>query len=452
MKVFKSTKPVQDERFQRGCEKLREYKEGKGGLITKMDMNSEISKICSEICEENDKNINGFMEFFEADSNKDYEKKLKEKLNDYIKQIDKPAFRKETGVVDSVKDICKNVIVAFDAAKVGNIEEAEEILEMILKDYKELRFAVTKLNERYAFRGLAPFDELQPDWYPKEAYDRMMSGELIFFRARMVNESETIQEEKEINYLPYSMRNLSNDMRFSSKGKVCLYLGTTSYVCSKECRWDKKKKLYVSSFQFNEKGKNLKILNLVVLQSLLNGMIVMLESGECYKELYNSMIKVFPLVIATMFTVHTPDKERKECGEKVKYEYLLSQVLMNVLQKVEIDGVAYLSRQGKDEFEYPQMVCLAIPVNDINEQDEYGELINDFVMTSPVLYNACINADIYKRRSYINEKYPKYLKDEQRENFNAKVDYEGQTVFYQDTPYSKFDDYLINQVHRKFVY
>ena len=30
MKVFKSTKPVQDELFQRGCEKLREYKEGKG--------------------------------------------------------------------------------------------------------------------------------------------------------------------------------------------------------------------------------------------------------------------------------------------------------------------------------------------------------------------------------------------------------------------------------------
>ena len=29
MKVFKSTKPVQDERFQRGCEKLMEYKEGK---------------------------------------------------------------------------------------------------------------------------------------------------------------------------------------------------------------------------------------------------------------------------------------------------------------------------------------------------------------------------------------------------------------------------------------
>lgn len=30
MRVFKSTKPVQDEQFQRGCEKLREYKEGKG--------------------------------------------------------------------------------------------------------------------------------------------------------------------------------------------------------------------------------------------------------------------------------------------------------------------------------------------------------------------------------------------------------------------------------------
>ena len=30
MRVFKSTKPVQDERFQKVCEKLREYKEGKG--------------------------------------------------------------------------------------------------------------------------------------------------------------------------------------------------------------------------------------------------------------------------------------------------------------------------------------------------------------------------------------------------------------------------------------
>lgn len=30
MKVFKSTTPVQDDRFQRVCEKLREYKEGKG--------------------------------------------------------------------------------------------------------------------------------------------------------------------------------------------------------------------------------------------------------------------------------------------------------------------------------------------------------------------------------------------------------------------------------------
>ena len=30
MKVFKSTEPVQDERFERVCSKLREYKQGKG--------------------------------------------------------------------------------------------------------------------------------------------------------------------------------------------------------------------------------------------------------------------------------------------------------------------------------------------------------------------------------------------------------------------------------------
>ncbi len=41
---------------------------------------------------------------------------------------------------------------------------------------------------------------------------------------------------------------------------------------------------------------------------------------------------------------------------------------MNVLHKEGIDGIAYLSRQGTDDFQYPQMVCLAIPVTDINSR------------------------------------------------------------------------------------
>ena len=233
-------------------------------------------------------------------------------------------------------------------------------------------------------------------------------------------------------------------------GKVCLYLGGTSYICSKESRWNGKDHLYLASFKFNEKGKKLKILNLVVLQALLNGMIPRPGDNCKRKELHNAMIRVFPLVIATMFTVQTSGKERERNGEEFKAEYLLSQILMNAIQKVGIDGVAYLSRQGKNDFQYPQMVCLAILVTDTNEKDEYGRLIHDYVMTKPVLIHSFEKNDQqknYQKKSYINENYPPYQKSLQIENYTSKVECDGQTMFYQDTTFSKMDDYLVNQIH-----
>ena len=127
---------------------------------------------------------------------------------------------------------------------------------------------------------------------------------------------------------------------------------------------------------------------------------------------------------------------------------------MNVLQKEGIDGVAYLSRQGNDDFQYPQMVCLAIPVTNINSEDEYGDLIKCYEMTIPVLFSEFDENMHFEKKSYINEKWPTHLKYElcegERENYSAKVDYEGEEVFYQETPFSRMDDYLVNQDHMKF--
>lgn len=405
----------------------------------------EINEIREKIYREKDKNINGLMIPFIAESNEDYENKLKEKLDLFIKQIDRPAFRKEGTLVKDVKDTCKKVLEAFDEAKNGRCERAEEIVAEILTDYKQYPFAVSELDKSYAFRGIAPFEELRQDWVAKEEYEAMLDGELNFFRARVVGAEETICDLDEINYLSYSKRDRAKDLRFSSNGKVCLYLGVTSYVCSKESRWNGKDHLYLSSFKFNEKGKKLKILNLVVLQALLNGMISRPGDNCKHKELHNAMIRVFPLVIATMFTVQTTDKERENNGEEFKAEYLLSQILMNAIQKVGIDGVAYLSRQGKNDFQYPQMVCLAIPVTDTNEKEEYGKLIHDYVMTKPFLFNS-FEKD-YQKKSYINESYPPYQKSLRIENYTSKVECDGQTMFYQDTMFSKMDDYLVNQIH-----
>lgn len=112
----------------------------------------EINKIRDKIYGEIDKNINGLMIPFIAESNEDYENKLKEKLDLFIKQIDRPAFRKEGTLVKDVKDTC---------------------------------------NKNYAFRGIAPFEELRQDWVAKEEYEAMLDGELNFFRARVVGAEET---------------------------------------------------------------------------------------------------------------------------------------------------------------------------------------------------------------------------------------------------------------------
>ena len=410
---------------------------------------SDFKKFMDEVHRMNDKCVNGFGTPFEADSNEDYECKLRNRLDEFVKEIDKPAIKREGILPQDIKIICEKVISAFEAAKTGNLKESENVLAEILEDYKKIPFAVSELDKNYAFRGIAPFGELRQKWAPEEQYDTMLEGDLNFFRARIVKEDQESQERKDINYLPYSKQDLAQDMRFSSRGKICLYLGTTSYVCSRECRWDKKGKLYLASFKFNEKGKKLKILNLVVTERLLNGLSALMETKKQMGELWKTLIRVFPLMIATAFTIRTSE-EREH-----KYEYLLSQVLINVLQKVGIDGVAYLSRQGKNDLQYPQMVCLAIPVTDVDPENEYGSLIRNFSMTCPVLYDESFND--YKtdgKKSYINEKYPKdpeYPEFEscKRDNTTAQIEYDGKTVFYEDTVFSKLDNYLVNQVHEE---
>lgn len=417
-------------------------------------INSPLGDEIRKDYETKEKGINGFQMPFVAINNEDYRSKLKEKLEAFIREIDRPAFRNEGNLVEDVKKICQKIIEALDAIKAGQNKKAENLITDILEEYKKYPFAVSELDKSYAFRGVAPFEELRASYLDNAFYENMSRSELSFYRARIVGAEEEIHDIKDINYLPYSMRDLSKDMRFSSKGKVCFYLGTTSYVCSKECRWNKKDPLYLSGIEFNKKGKQLKILNLVVLESLMNGLNSLIQiKPEADKkgltELHNAMIRIFPLAIATMFTIQTPDEERKTVHKETsKDEYLLSQVLMNVLNQDGIDGVAYLSRQGNDDLQYPQMVCLAIPVQNMSDTNEYGDLIDCYSMTKPVLFNELEDYSSLKnceKRSYINEIYPKYYRESGLENINAKVQYEGLIVFYQDLPFSKADDFIVNQ-------
>ena len=87
-------------------------------------------------------------------------------------------------------------------------------------------------------------------------------------------------------------------------------------------------------------------------------------------ELQLSMLKIFPPVIATSFTLEND-------GNDCKYHYLLSQSLMRVPNRHGIDGIAYLSTKVNNEFQFPQGVNLTIPATDISNNRIYSQNLKD---------------------------------------------------------------------------
>lgn len=387
-----------------------------------------------------DKKIKDFQLPIIVKDNYEYISVLNEKISEFKDMVSQEAFSSEIGLGEEVNDNCDLIISAIQDLIIGGTEDADNKVKKLLLKYMENEFAVSELDKSYAFRGLSVYKGLHPLCTNEDFYKEMLETELSFFRARVVDKITELSDIRDIISLPFSKRNLSKDLRFSAENEICLYLGVTSYVCSLECGYDieenKEQDIYLSAFRFNSQGKKLKILNLVVSESLITGMRNL--NKNIARNLWNDLIKIFPLILATSFTVDDKDEKRK------KYEYLLSQSIIRVIKGLGIDGVAYLSRRGENDFQYPHGVNLAIPMNDIRESKEYSDLYNHISCTKPVLVGDTIYQWNGNERSYINQCYSKY-KCGTQENFGSKINYNGNMVFYGETPYSMIDDYLLNQ-------
>lgn len=176
---------------------------------------------------------------------------------------------------------------------------------------------------------------------------------------------------------------------------------------------------------------------MTISQALINGIYDRnLDCNNIIKsKLQNAMLKIFPLVIATSFSVKN--------DEKVKYQYLLSQALMREANKNGIDGIAYLSMKGVDEFQYPQGVNLAIPAIDISEKNIYSEKCTGFSVSRPIMYSGQTGK---RKASYINQIYKKYDSNGV-ESYTAKLNMDGKMEFYGDTVWGKFDDFLAEKIY-----
>lgn len=387
-----------------------------------------------------DNNLNGFAVPIKVENNHEYREKLEKIYKEYIKHLKHPAFVYTEGLLDCIGEEVKEIIRALDYLIKDDKDAADIILSKIIDLFGNDPFIISNLDNTYSFRAIAPFEDLHSEGYDKE-YRKMMDTELTFFRVRTKNKTDKktdISEIEHILHLPYNLKHKTSSMRFSDKGLPGLYLSTTTYACSQECNWNKDEEdLYASVFIPNEEGKKLKILNLTISQSLISGIFDRKYYDNRREALQVSMLKIFPLVIATSFSVST--------DESIKYQYLLSQALMRVVCKKGIDGIAYFSMKGKDEFEFPQGVNLAIPATDISESNLYSQKCRGFEISKPIPYSEVCKQECQSAKSYINTIYTED-NDFDKKSVTTKVEIDGKMRFYGDTDLGKFDDYLTAQI------
>lgn len=389
-----------------------------------------------------DNNINGIKLPIVVKDKENYISVLENMFNQLKENMNKPAFKYEAGLYKEVEQDCNLILNALKKFTTNNIDEFDDVVEIILKRYLNSKLAVSELDRCYAFKGVAAYDNLHSECVKETFYNDMLKGELSFFRARLVDKTEKLCDIKEIISLPFSNRASAKNLRFSAEKEICLYLGVTSYVCAQECRYNNaiknRKDIYMSAFKFNSEGKKLKILNLVISEDLINGIYDKNLDNSDRNTLQNDLIKIFPLILATSFVIEDEDTNKE------KYEYLLSQSIVRTMKKVGIDGVAYLSMRTDGCSRHSHGVNLAIPMLDEGKLGEYSYLYKYISCTKPVKMDEHIQTYEYNKKSYVNKFYPEYLLDIVKDEC-AKIFYEDKHVFYGNTLFSKFDDYLWNQ-------
>ncbi|AWZ48300.1 hypothetical protein C3495_05460 [Clostridiaceae bacterium 14S0207] len=92
------------------------------------------------------------------------------------------------------------------------------------------------------------------------------------------------------------------------------------------------------------------------------------------------MIETFPLIAATSYSIQNNFRSFKS-------EYIISQLIMQCLEELKIEGIAYQSKKCEG---YELLnINLAIPMinKTDNQQNLYGKICNEIRLTDPVNFS-----------------------------------------------------------------
>lgn len=372
--------------------------------------------------------------------NKDimYYNKLNEKLEEYIN------FLEEKGIDNKIRantsaniKLIKESLINYQNAKINDAKK--NVLEL-LSNYIHNEYLITKLQKSFAIRGVAPFTEMQNKGN-EEYYYNLNNKSVYLFRARVGKEQFN---KKDILHIPFNKRELVSTERFSIAGVPCLYLGTTSLVCWLEMGKPNDNEFNVSSFKVSD---TVSIIDFVSYCYFFNNTLFNCNSDKYeVSDLERTAIEIWPLICAISFSVD--DKDRK-----FKSEYIISQLVMQCLDDLKVDGIAYISTKAPAEYIYsrfPYYVNIAIPMkvgfdNIFYNIDTYSELCKKVKLTNPI----CLSEyRMIEQNNYLyeNESIPNFI-SKTAISGQPEVYFAGKSLEYKKCIFSRFDNYLVNIDH-----
>jgi hypothetical protein len=394
--------------------------------------------------------LNDFHLPIKIDNDYEYMNDLFKKLDNYFIAVQKQSNCVSNEVLHNLDENINLLKCTLKYYYNADILNAQKAINTLIARYINNPFIVNEIDKCYAFRGIAP--DYIPKGFNREVqkkshYDEMNKFPLSFFKAR--KSTEPITERKDMLHIPFDKRDIVSTQRFSISGIPCLYLGTTSLVCWLELGQPSHEHTYYSSYKITGE---LKILNLCLQQNLIDGWCgtyKIIENNEVrekqIKNIYEC-IELFPLIIATSFVI-------KEENRLFKSEYIISQLVMQNVKSIGLDGVAYLSKKMPDCCSVFHGVNLAILATTDGNAQKYFDLGNHIELVSPKLFSDWdkisigINESTYK--SFCN--YFFHNEDSKgNPNQSNLVFINGDIFDYTKTKYSQFDEYLLRQDFRNF--
>lgn len=135
-------------------------------------------------------------------------------MNNLIEDLKNNDIEREyIKIASDYKILFKSVLTKYYE---GKIIDAYNLINKLIKEYKENEIIFSKLSKSYSF-----------NYY---VIENKKWNEFIFFRARTGN-IENENKENALKHTPFNMISKIGSYRFSIPGQPCLYLGSTSYAC-----------------------------------------------------------------------------------------------------------------------------------------------------------------------------------------------------------------------------